>query len=96
MRDIKAKQKLLQEEMKNHKDNPSKVMELQKELMGHAAESMKHSFKPMIITFLPIIIFFGLIRNWYLTTEIASSWLWYYIGGSIVSSIAFRKLFKLP
>jgi uncharacterized membrane protein (DUF106 family) len=59
-------------------------------------ETMKHSFKPMIITFLPIIVFFGMIRGWYATTEIASSWIWFYIGGSIVSSIFFRKLFKLP
>jgi len=96
MRESKARQKAIQEEMKKHKDNPSKVMELQKEMMSHSMETMKHSFKPMLITFVPIIIFFGLMRDWYATTEIAKNWLWYYIGGSLVGSIAFRKIFNLP
>jgi len=96
MRESKAKQKALQEEIKLHKDNPTKAMELQKEMMSHAMDSMKHSFKPMLITFLPIVLFFGLVRNWYATTEIAKTWIWYYIGGSIASSMLFRKWFNLP
>ena len=96
MREIKAKQKSLQEQMKEHKSNPSKMMELQKEMLSHTGETFKHSLKPMLITFIPIIIFFGLIRNWFAATSIAKSWIWYYIGASIIGSMIFRKLFKLP
>ena len=96
MREIKNKQKELQEEMKKHKDNPAKVMELNKEMMSHMGETFKHSFKPMLITFIPIIFFFSLIRGWFAVTEIAKSWIWYYIGASIVSSLIFRKILNLP
>jgi len=94
MRELKQKQKDLQAEMKNHKDNPAKMMELQKELMGHTMETMKHSMKPMLITWIPIILFFGWLRGVYGTQW--ASLIWYYIGASLVGSIIFRKLFKLP
>jgi uncharacterized membrane protein (DUF106 family) len=96
MRDLKVKQKALNEQMKQHKDNPQKMMDLQKELLGHSMESMKHSFKPMLITTIPILIVFGFIRNGFALTEIAKSWFWYYFASSIVASLAFRKLFNLP
>jgi uncharacterized membrane protein (DUF106 family) len=96
MRDLKAKQKALNAEMKLHKDNPQKMMDLQKELLGHSMESMKHSFKPMLITTIPILIVFGFIRNTFALTEIAKSWFWYYFVTSIASSLIFRKLFNLP
>jgi uncharacterized membrane protein (DUF106 family) len=96
MREIKARQKALQEEMKNHKDNPQKMMELQKEMFSHMGESLKHSMKPMLITFIPIIIFFPIVRAALVTTTIASTWFWWYLGTSLISSMIFRKLFKLP
>lgn len=96
MREIKKKQTELQEEMKKHKDNPQKMMELQKEMMSHMGETMKHSFKPMLITLIPILFIFGFMKNAFATTEIAKTWIWYYIGTSIVGSIIFRKLFNLP
>ena len=96
MREIKERQKALQAEMKKHKDNPQKMMDLQKELFSHVGESFKHSMKPMLITFIPIVLFFPLIRSALITTEIAKTWFWWYLGTSIVASMAFRKLFKLP
>ena len=96
LRDIKQKQKLLQEESKKHKDNPQKLMEINQQMLSHSMEIMKHSFKPLIITMIPILLFFSFIRNAYASTSIASSWIWYYIGTSIVGSTIFRKLLKLP
>ncbi len=96
MRDLKTKQKALNAEMKLHKENPQKMMELQKELLGHSMESMKHSFKPMLITTVPLLLFFAFIRPIYATSIIAGSWFWYYFISAIVSSMVFRKLFNLP
>jgi uncharacterized membrane protein (DUF106 family) len=98
MKDIKDRQKALQKEMKEHQKagNHEKAMSLNKELLPLMSEMMKHSFKPMFITFLPIILLFNFLRGAYAETALASSWLWWYIGISIVGSIAFRKLFKLP
>ena len=96
MHEIKGKQKALQEEMKKHKDNPQKLMELQKEMFSHMGETMRHSLKPMLITFIPLIILFPILRNVLLTTEIAKTWFWWYLVSSLIGSIIFRKLFKLP
>jgi len=96
MHEIKGKQKALQEEMKKHKDNPEKLMELQKEMFSHMGETMKHSMKPMLITFIPLIILFPILRGMLLTTEIAGTWFWWYLGSSIIGSMVFRKLLKLP
>src|SRR3989344_2228081 len=96
MQEIKNRQKAIQNEMKQHKDNPQKVMELQKEMFSHVGESFKHSFKPMLITLIPILFIFAFFRKEFLATEIAKSWIWYYIGSSIVGSMIFRKILKLP
>ncbi len=98
MREIKSRQKTLQAEMKEHQKagNQDKMMELNKELMSSTGEMFKHSSKPILITFIPIIIFFGFIKSTFLETSIASTWFWWYLGGAIVSSMIFRKLFRLP
>jgi len=95
MKELKDKQKLLRQEMKNHKDNPQKVMELNKQMMEDLPEQMKQSFKPMIITIIPLLILFKWLREIFATTTIASSWIWYYIGFSMAFSITLRKIFKL-
>ena len=98
MKTSKARQKELQAEMKIHQKegNKDKLMELQKEMFSHAGETMKHSMKPMIITLIPILVFFAFIRGLYVGTPLESSWIWWYLLGSIVSSLVFRKVFRLP
>ncbi len=96
MHAIKARQKALQEEMKKHKDNPTKLMELQKEMFSHMGATMKHSMKPMLITFIPLMLLFPVMRNILIESAIKSSWFWYYLISSLISSLVFRKLFKLP
>jgi uncharacterized membrane protein (DUF106 family) len=96
VRASKAKQKELQKQIKEHKGNPAKAMEIQKEMMGHALDNMRHSLKPMLITMIPVIIVFWLLRDTFAQTAIAGSWLWYYIISAIAFSLIFRKLFKLP
>ena len=96
MHEIKGRQKALQEEMKKHKDNPQRLMELQKEMFSHMGETFKHSMKPMLITFVPLILLFPLLRSALLTTEIAKTWFWWYLVTSLISSTVLRKLLKLP
>ena len=62
---IKDETNEIKKRMKDYKDDPQKVMQLQKEMMSKSMESMKHSLKPMIITFLPLIIIFGWLRGVY-------------------------------
>lgn len=95
LRELRKKQKELNEQIKAHTD-PTKKMELSKQMMEHSMESMKHSFKPMIITLIPVLVVFTLIRGVFNDSTIAHSWFWYYFVTAIVSSMVFRKLFKLP
>lgn len=98
MREIKSRQKRLQEEIKKHQKegNMDKAMALQKELLADMPEMFKHSLKPMLITLIPVLIFFSFVRGAYAQTSIASSWFWYYLITALVGSMIFRKLLKLP
>ena len=95
MRELREKQKRLQAEMKNHKNNPDKLMELQKEMMADLPEQMKHSFKPMLITLVPLLVLFAWLRGLYADTSLGVWWIAWYIGASMISSIIFRKMFKM-
>lgn len=95
MKEIRDKQKALRQEMKKYRDNPSKMIELNKQLMEDMPEQLKHSFKPMLVTIIPLLILFKWLRATYALTAIAGTWLWWYIGFSILFSIILRKIFGL-
>jgi uncharacterized membrane protein (DUF106 family) len=95
MKELKKRQKDTQAKIKEHKNNPQKAMELNKELMSQTGEMMKHQFKPMLFTFLPIIILFRWMRAIFVSTPFESSWVFYYIVFGIISNILFKKLLKL-
>ena len=95
MKEIKEKQKRLRAEMKQYRDNPSKMMELNKQMMEDMPEQLKHSFKPMIVTIIPLIILFKWLRTTYAITTIAGTWFWWYIGASIFFSMILRRVFGL-
>lgn len=95
MKELKGIQKACQIKLKDNRGNPEEAGKIQKEMMGCSMELMKHSFKPMLITFIPLIVFFYWIRGIFTTTAIAKTWLWWYIGVSIASSIILRKVLKV-
>jgi len=93
MKELKDKQNALRLEIKKFKDNPQKMMELNKQMMEDMPEQLKHSFKPMLITIVPIIIVFAWLRSTFVL--ILPHWIWWYIGSSIIFSIGLRKVFGL-
>ena len=95
MKEIKERQKELRKEMKEYRDNPEKMMEINKRMLEDMPEQMKMSFKPMLITLIPILLVFGWMKATYAVTDIASTWLWWYIGSSIIFSIILSKSFGL-
>ena len=68
-------------------------MKIQKEMWKCSAELMKYSFNPLFITLIPLLIFFWWIRQ--IFAPVLSSWLWWYIGSGILSSIFIRKALKV-
>jgi uncharacterized membrane protein (DUF106 family) len=95
MREIKEKQKWIKEEMKKYRDNADKTMELNKQMMEHFPAQMKQTFKLMLLTLIPLLILLGWLREVFAQTAIASTWIWWYVGFSMVFGIILGKIFKL-
>jgi uncharacterized membrane protein (DUF106 family) len=59
MKSIKEEIKGYQAEMKKHRNDPDKMMKINKKSMDATMRSFKHTLKPTLITILPFIIIFG-------------------------------------
>lgn len=59
MKRLKEEIKELQKEMKTLKDNPKKMLKVQKQAMDTNMKYMMHSFKPTLYTIIPIILILG-------------------------------------
>ncbi|MBI4452648.1 DUF106 domain-containing protein [Candidatus Woesearchaeota archaeon] len=59
MKSLKEDMKLHQKQMKELKNNPAKMMEMQKKAMEANMKYMSHSLKPTLITLIPIFFIFG-------------------------------------
>jgi uncharacterized membrane protein (DUF106 family) len=100
MKELKDDMKSMQAEMKSHKDNPDKMMELQKKVLEKNMKYMLESLKPTIITFIPILFILNWLREYYNALGspdilFGIGWIWIYIIFSVILSIALRKLFKV-
>lgn len=103
MREMKASQKKLQEQMKLCKDQPDKMMEINKQLLSINGAYMKHTMKPMFITMVPFILVFGWLKAAYGEAIIIPlsfwaghlQWLGVYLIFSMILTSVFRKLLKV-
>lgn len=93
MKELKGIQKACQIKLKDAKGNPEEMAKVQKQMMECSMELMKHSFKPMLYTFLPLIALFWWLRGVY--SDGFSSWILWYIGAGIASSLILRKVLKV-
>ena len=93
MKSLKVRQKEIQKELKGCKDACT-MKELNGELMKITGLMMKSSFRPMFVTIIPFLILFWWLRSVF-TPVMGSSWIWWYIGFSIVASIIIRKVLKV-
>lgn len=100
MREMKAEQKKLNDEMKTVRDNPEKMMELQKESMKFVMPMMKLSMRPLVYTAIPVILFFRWFMDFFTVLGNPKffgffSWFWFYLLGSILFSSIFRKVMNV-
>ena len=95
MKELKAMQKSCQKKIKDNKGDIQKQQEINKQMMESSMELMKHSFKPLFITMIPLLFIFWWLRGTYAETTIASVWIWWYIGTSIISSMILRKVLNV-
>ena len=93
LKSLKARQKEIQKELRGCKDGKI-LKELNAELMKLAGVMFKSSMKPMFVTIIPFLLLFMWLRGVY-TPVMGSSWIWWYIGFSVVASIILRKVLKV-
>jgi len=92
LKSLKKRQKEIQKELKGCKDG-CVMKELNAEMMKITGVMFKSSMKPMFATMIPFLILFWWLRTIY--APVLSSWIWYYIGYSVVASIVLRKVLKV-
>jgi uncharacterized membrane protein (DUF106 family) len=107
MRELKKELKSMQQKMKENKDNPDKVKEINSKLMQTNMKYMKQSFKPMLITMIPFLLIFSLLRDTYAGVIVIPlpftlpwignylGWLGTYFVSSVIFTTVFRKLLKV-
>ncbi|MCK4997002.1 DUF106 domain-containing protein [Candidatus Pacearchaeota archaeon] len=93
LKTLKARQKELQKEIKKTKD-PTLLQGINKEMMDITMVMFKSSMKPMFVTIIPFLLLFSRLKGVYVPV-LGSSWIWYYLGYSIVASMIIRKVFKV-
>lgn len=100
LKSLRAEQKVLNQQMKEYKEHPEKVMELQRKQMPLVWKSMEISMRPALFTAIPFILLIRWFGDYFADnpSEIFGfmSWFWAYVLFAVVSSIALRKIFKLP
>jgi len=102
LKELKKEQKILQGEMKKYKEDPAKLMELQKKQFEFAPKTMKLSMRALMFTGIPFILFFRWFGDFFATPAFVDfrffgfmSWFIFYLLFSIVFSTIFRKIFKV-
>jgi len=93
LRSLKKRQKEIQKELRGCKDQ-CLMKELNAEMMKLTGVMFKSSMKPMFATIIPFLILFAWLRSIYVPV-MGNSWIWYYIGYSLVASIVLRKVLKV-
>ena len=102
LKSLKEEQKIINEEMKKFRDNPQKVLELQKKQFEFLPIMMKHSMRPIVYTGIPLILLFRWFMDYFSSVSLEGfkffgffTWFWYYLVASIIFSIIIRKIFNV-
>ena len=100
LKTLKDEQKAMQEEMKQYQNNPSKMLEMQKESMKFAMPMIKLSMRPIVYTAVPLILFFRWFADFFTLAGDPKffgviTWFWFYLLGSLIFSAILRKIFKV-
>jgi len=109
MHELKKQLKEFQDKFKQHKDDPNKMLEIQKQMSEVNMKYFKQSMKPTLITIVPFIIIFHFLGKIFTGTvviplpfhfplsalETGLGWVGTYIIFSMIFTTAFRKALKV-
>ena len=105
LKELKKLQKDLQKKANEHKHDPQKSMQYQKEMMSLMPKQMKLGMRTIVYTGIPFILLFRWFTDYFLTIQEATgapvrifgffSWFWFYLIGSMVFSSIIKKKFDI-
>jgi uncharacterized membrane protein (DUF106 family) len=109
LRELKKEQKAMQEEMKKYRDNPDKMLEVQKKQMELMPRQFELTMSSSLYTIVPIILFFRWFSDYFTANSsvkllgflmasksfLFPGWVWAYLILSIIFMIILKRLLKL-
>jgi len=101
LKELKKEQKAIQKQMKEFKEHPEKLMELQKTQMKLFPKQMKLSMRAIAYTGIPLILFFRWFQDFFATLGdvkffgIIGSWFLFYLIIAMAFGMLLRKWLKV-
>lgn len=94
LKKLRDEQKAVQKEMKEYKNHPEKLLELQKKSFETMPKMFHLTMRSFVYTGVPIILFFRWFQG-ILNPIWGGWWILYYIIAAMVFSSIFRKVLKV-
>jgi len=105
LKELRAEQKLLQEEMKKFKDDPARISELSKKQLEFIPRTFKLTSRTVLFTGIPFLLFFRWFYDFFagLEQQLGHSivflgflpWFWFYLIFTLIFSSILRKVMKV-
>ncbi len=101
LKELKKEQKAIQKQMKEFKEHPEKLMDLQKKQMKLFPKQMKLSMRAIAYTGIPLILFFRWFQDFFATLGdvkffgIIGSWFLFYLIIAMAFGMLLRKWLKV-
>ena len=100
LKNLKEEGKEIQKKMKEFRDHPDKILELQKRQFANLPKTFELTMKPLVYYSIPLILFFRWFSDYFSAMGNPKIFIWFgwlgsYIIFSIVFSIILRKLLKV-
>ena len=103
LKELRAEQKILQEEMKTYRDNPAKMSELSKKQMEFIPRTFKLTSRTVLFTGIPFLLFFRWFYDFFNAITLANNgvapvffgflpWFWFYLIFTLIFSSILRKM----
>lgn len=100
LRELRKEQKDLQKDMEKYKDNPKKMLEIQKSIWPTTMKIMQVSMKGSLFTIIPFLLFFRWFMDLFALMGSPKffgffNWFWFYLLSILVFSSILRKALKV-
>ena len=100
IKEMRKEQKEMQKQMNEFKNNPDKLMELQKKQFAMMPKQMKLSMRAIIYTGIPFILFFRWFNDYFIAAGsprfwLGLSWFWFYLIFAMIFGSFLRKWFDV-